>query len=447
MTKMEETSNTKHSGQMNSSCNSLAELHTIINVIPKDKKEEKSNFIGLSASEFTGLTSSATVFISLFVALFTVIKYSKDHKHQLNLLQREKDKEDILKAKEKIEKFYGPLNAYLEESRVIYEHFANDEKKHLKKQGEYFRTLRYLTNKPESKTKGIDRFKLHDQELLNHILNISDRIIKLIEENSGYIDNSALHPLLGKLAAHYRIIKSASEGKLTDQAEHLENIVFPLEINGAINSEIYKLTKIINNSKEATVLTNKTIDFYNKNHLDYYLQTSNSSDMKFTYDIVREFVPNGSKILDAGCGVGRDTKYFIQHGFKVVSFDASKNMVEMCNEYPFACCEHLSFEIIKYPPVFDLVWACASLLHLNETEFQSALTKLHRSLKPSGILYFSLKSKVDKSKSKGRDFFQHDFQRVKTILESNLSMTHIKSWSTVSSISGAEIFENYIFRK
>ncbi|MGI2146655.1 class I SAM-dependent methyltransferase [Shewanella frigidimarina] len=442
MNKIEETSN-KLQPHQNSS---LTELHTVICVVPNDKKDE-NHLIGLSASEFTIVTSSLTVLASILVAYSTIRKYSKDHKHQLNLLEREKEKEAILKAKEKIEKFYGPLNAHLEESRIIYEHFATEEKKILKQQGDYFRTLRYLTNGPDNQVKGINRFKPHDQELLSHILKISDQVIKLIEKNSGYVDNSELHTLLGKLAAHYRIIKSASEGKLTNQADYLESIVFPLEINGAINSEICKLTNIINSIKQISVPTNKTIDFYDENHLDYYLQTSESADMEFTYDLVRKFVVNGSCILDAGCGVGRDTKFFIQHGFKVVSFDASKKMVDMCNEYPFAFCEHKCFEIIKYPPVFDLVWACASLLHLDKAAFKDALTKLHRSLKPGGVLYFSLKSKVDKSKSKGREFFKYEFNDVSTILKSELNMTHLNSWSSISAISNSERFENYIFRK
>nr|WP_252727594.1 class I SAM-dependent methyltransferase [Colwellia sp. C2M11] len=169
--------------------------------------------------------------------------------------------------------------------------------------------------------------------------------------------------------------------------------------------------------------------------------------MKFTYDLVREFVVNGSSILDAGCGVGRDTKYFIQHGFKVVSFDASTKMVEMCNEYPFSFCEHESFSTIKYPPTFDLVWACASLLHLDEPDFKDALYKLHRALKPNGVIYFSLKSFIDESKNTNRNFYKYQFEDVRAILESEYNMQHLKSWSSISTISSSERFENYIYRK
>src|SRR3712207_7267921 len=36
----------------------------------------------------------------------------------------------------------------------------------------------------------------------------------------------------------------------------------------------------------------------------------------------------GGRILDAGCGTGRDALAFVQRGFEVVAFDASAEMVD-----------------------------------------------------------------------------------------------------------------------
>lgn len=242
-------------------------------------------------------------------------------------------------------------------------------------------------------------------------------------------------------------MKSASEGSLAGQAAQLENVVFPLEVNGAINSEIQKLLNTINEKKPSTIEKSKTITYYDKNYLEYYKQTIDNSFMKPIYEQVLCHIPYGANILDAGCGVGRDTKKFIRSGFKVTSFDASEKMVDMCNSYPFSFCELESFESIQYRPDFDLVWACASLLHLEESKFKSALLNLTQSLKNGGIIYFSLKSNVDEEKSNGRDFFVHKYTDVMTFLKTNLKMKHVNSWSSYSVLSPTETFENYIFRK
>ncbi|UQA51968.1 class I SAM-dependent methyltransferase [Vibrio sp. ED002] len=440
--------------------------YTEIVVPPCDKKTNANSLFGLPIAEITAVTSTFTVVISLFVAFFTIRKYSKDHKHQSLLLEREKNKEEILKAKEKIEKFYGPINSLLEESRIIYKYFAVQEKLQYEKNGDYFRALNFFTE-PEQKNdksrilnkikisppkSGADKLSLHDRELFSHIIDISDKITDLIENQSGHVDNPALHILLGKLTAHYRIVKSAFEGKISEQNTHLDDVVFPLEINGAINSEINKLLLIINkkNTQEnINVANNKNVKYYDDNCISYNNITK-KVDMSAIYKKVRKHVANGSNILDAGCGAGRDTEYFIKHGFKVSSFDASINMVNICNEYPFAFCEQKVFSSINYPQLFDLVWASASLLHLDKEEFKHAIQKLFKALKPSGYLYFSLKLKKDtigSSKNGSRTFYYHETDEVIKLLEQEFKMDKIEIWNTESSLKNDDTFINFLYKK
>src|SRR5205807_7688771 len=106
-----------------------------------------------------------------------------------------------------------------------------------------------------------------------------------------------------------------------------------------------------------------SVNYYDQN-ADAYAAQTRYVDMSDLYPPFRELVSQGGRILDAGCGVGRDTRYFIEHGYSVISFDASREMVKKCQEYPHAYCLHLSFEDLDFEEVFDGVWACASLLHL-----------------------------------------------------------------------------------
>jgi 2-polyprenyl-3-methyl-5-hydroxy-6-metoxy-1,4-benzoquinol methylase len=76
-------------------------------------------------------------------------------------------------------------------------------------------------------------------------------------------------------------------------------------------------------------------------------------------------VPASGRILDAGCGVGRDALAFAEHGF-VMGFDASAEMVRMARERvgDLAEIRQMRSEEVAWREEFDGVWACASLLHV-----------------------------------------------------------------------------------
>jgi SAM-dependent methyltransferase len=93
--------------------------------------------------------------------------------------------------------------------------------------------------------------------------------------------------------------------------------------------------------------TDSTIGYYDKNS-DAYAAQTRFTDMSSLYTPFRKLLPQGGRILDAGCGVGRDTRYFIEHGYPVISFDASKEMVKKCREYPHAYCLRLSFKNLNF---------------------------------------------------------------------------------------------------
>ena len=69
-----------------------------------------------------------------------------------------------------------------------------------------------------------------------------------------------------------------------------------------------------------------TKDYYNKNAQEFFNQTV-KADMSELYDIFLKNLPcNEGKILDLGCGSGRDSKYFLDSGFEVVAMDISEEL-------------------------------------------------------------------------------------------------------------------------
>ena len=64
------------------------------------------------------------------------------------------------------------------------------------------------------------------------------------------------------------------------------------------------------------------MDYYNINASNYVKSTLHV-DMQPLYQRFLPLLPERALILDAGCGSGRDARYFIKHGCQVMAFDAS----------------------------------------------------------------------------------------------------------------------------
>ncbi len=79
-------------------------------------------------------------------------------------------------------------------------------------------------------------------------------------------------------------------------------------------------------------MIDKNVEYYN-NKPDSFFEGSVNADMSGVRSGFLKYVPDGGKILDAGCGSGRDSKAFLSEGYDVVAFDASKEMCKRASEY------------------------------------------------------------------------------------------------------------------
>ena len=138
------------------------------------------------------------------------------------------------------------------------------------------------------------------------------------------------------------------------------------------------------------MIADKNVEYYNKN-ADSFFTGSVAADMSDVQSRFLSYVPAGGRILDAGCGSGRDSKAFLNAGYDVVSFDASEEMCRRASEYIGKPVLNMRFEDVAYEAEFDGIWACASLLHVPVEELPDVLKKMKRALKPGGVLYASFK--------------------------------------------------------
>jgi len=96
------------------------------------------------------------------------------------------------------------------------------------------------------------------------------------------------------------------------------------------------------------------------------------------------------KILDLGCGPGRDLLALRQMGHAPVGLDGSARFVEMARAHSGCEVWHQDFLKLDLPAGhFDGVFANASLFHVPAQELPRVLRQLHDTLRPGGVLFFS----------------------------------------------------------
>ena len=133
-----------------------------------------------------------------------------------------------------------------------------------------------------------------------------------------------------------------------------------------------------------------TLDYYNKNSKDYFNSTVNV-DMISSYKDFLGLLPQGAKILDLGCGSGRDSLQFMKLGYDVTAVDGSLELAKRATKLLGKEVIVSSFEELQLEDKYDGIWACASLLHLDNNALRDVLNKLYDNLNDSGIFYMSFK--------------------------------------------------------
>lgn len=96
------------------------------------------------------------------------------------------------------------------------------------------------------------------------------------------------------------------------------------------------------------------------------------------------------RILDLGCGPGRDLCHFRALGHEAVGLDGTASFVEMARESSGCEVLHQDFLRLDLPQArFDGVFANASLFHVPRRELPRVLGELRAALVPRGVLFSS----------------------------------------------------------
>ena len=161
-------------------------------------------------------------------------------------------------------------------------------------------------------------------------------------------------------------------------------------------------------------MSDKSLQSYNANAKSF---TANTFFVDFS-QIQQEFLttlPPGAYILDFGCGSGRDTKYFLEHGYKVDAIDGSLELCKLASAHTGIKVRQMLFQELQERERYDGIWACASILHVAKNELPDILQRMYNALKPNGIIYASFKYGGFEGVRNGRyfsDFTEESFSKL-----------------------------------
>lgn len=192
----------------------------------------------------------------------------------------------------------------------------------------------------------------------------------------------------------------------------------------------------------------KTVEYYNTMAQEFYESTVNV-DMTEHYQDFLRLIPEGGKILDAGCGSGRDSLYFLDHGYRVTAIDASPALAQLSSKLIGQPVTVLHFQDLEFVEEFDGIWACASLLHIRRSQIHDVLYRLTRALKPDGALYASFKYGEGEGERKGRFFSNYDERSFQALLDKHPTLQLVSTWvsSDIRPDRAGEKWLNVVMRK
>lgn len=145
---------------------------------------------------------------------------------------------------------------------------------------------------------------------------------------------------------------------------------------------------------------NETIRIYDKAAAELAEHFSGvgprTNDIQMALDLLKT-PPESARVVEIGCGDGRDAQEIVGRVAWYEGFDPSQKMLDIASSRQqlkntsFVLADALSY---KYPTNIDIVFSFASLLHVDKNDLKIAFDKVYQSLKNGGIFYISLKERA-----------------------------------------------------
>jgi SAM-dependent methyltransferase len=165
-------------------------------------------------------------------------------------------------------------------------------------------------------------------------------------------------------------------------------------------------------------LKKTTIDYYNENAALLSIRY-NSANVENIHKILTTTFPQKSKLLELGCGSGRDINFMTNKGYDVIGIDGSFKMIQEAKKNhqiiknKIFCRKVQDLDFKKNS--FDGIYSIATLMHLSTNEILITIDKIYDLLKTNGKVVISVSTKRDDINKNGFDAHNRYFNNLEII--------------------------------
>lgn len=141
-------------------------------------------------------------------------------------------------------------------------------------------------------------------------------------------------------------------------------------------------------------MSDSTIQYYTT-HVKDLVRRYESADVPDLQSLLAGSFSPGARVLELGCGSGRDAAFMLENGFDVTASDGVQEMIDAAA----ACHPALAGRLCRIclprdltPALgpFEGIYAVATLMHLTRPDIQEVFARVGRMLVPGGRLFFSV---------------------------------------------------------
>jgi len=171
-----------------------------------------------------------------------------------------------------------------------------------------------------------------------------------------------------------------------------------------------------------------TIQYYNSSAPELGARYE-AAHMAKLHDILLEHLPGESRVLELGCGSGRDAAFLLEQGYDVAAIDASQEMLRTALERHPSLAGRLFQQVIPFPAdsqfltaQYNGIVSVATIMHIADCDLPTLASQVRDMLVPSGVLIISASTAregiVDSRDTDGRLFIERSPERLRSVFQS-----------------------------
>jgi cyclopropane fatty-acyl-phospholipid synthase-like methyltransferase len=138
---------------------------------------------------------------------------------------------------------------------------------------------------------------------------------------------------------------------------------------------------------------NETINYYDR-AFEFLTLNYETADVSNIHNLLLNIFNKEDKLLEIGCGSGRDASFMMKNAYDVIAIDGSKNMIDEAKEIHPELSTKLFYKTLpndlRFDVKFDGIYSIATLMHLSKDDLMKSILKIYDLLNPTGKFLMSV---------------------------------------------------------